>query len=305
MKSVSIIIPIYKPNKEFKILLDKLLNQSVEINEIIIIHTDIGDDISYLYEIEKVKIINITKDKFNHANTRNLGAEKSSSEFFLFMTQDAIPYDKFLVENLLKAFENEQVGCAYARQVPRAECEYIERYNRQFNYPPYDIIKTKKSLGELGISAIFNSNVCSMYRNDIFKKVGGFRKNSIFNEDSLIAYDLLTDGFTVYYKSDALVIHSHNFNLKKLAKRYFDLGISHENNKEIYDKYKSESRGIKLLFSTIKYLIKNKKIYLIPKSIALNFNKYLFYKLGRCYKKLPKCISYKLSNNLSTLKLYN
>ena len=61
MKSVSIIIPIYKPNKEFKILLDKLLNQSVEINEIIIIHTDIGDDISYLYEIEKVKIINITK----------------------------------------------------------------------------------------------------------------------------------------------------------------------------------------------------------------------------------------------------
>lgn len=35
----------------------------------------------------------------------------------MFMTDDAIPKDQFLIENLLKSFENPSVSAAYGRQI--------------------------------------------------------------------------------------------------------------------------------------------------------------------------------------------
>lgn len=39
-------------------------------------------------------------------------------DLILFMTQDAVPADVYLVEKLVSAFEKEKVAAAYARQLP-------------------------------------------------------------------------------------------------------------------------------------------------------------------------------------------
>ena len=52
----------------------------------------------------------------------------------MFMTDDAIPKDKYMVENLIKAFDDPIVTAAYGRQMADPEKNYIEYYTRIFNY---------------------------------------------------------------------------------------------------------------------------------------------------------------------------
>ena len=68
------------------------------------------------------------------------------------MTQDALPADKSLIENLVKALtEDEKTGAAYARQLPNENCSFVEKYTRSFNYPDRSAVKTKDDLPVYGI----------------------------------------------------------------------------------------------------------------------------------------------------------
>ena len=71
-----------------------------------------------------VNYIIIDKKDFNHANTRNI-ALNYKADFYMFMTQDAIPYDEYLVKNLLSSFQNDIV-VSYARQIPKKDADLIE-----------------------------------------------------------------------------------------------------------------------------------------------------------------------------------
>ena len=77
----------------------------------------------------------------------------------MFMTDDAIPKDKYMVENLIKAFDDPIVTAAYGRQMADPEKNYIEYYTRIFNYPLESRVKTKEDLDTLGIKTFF----CSKY----------------------------------------------------------------------------------------------------------------------------------------------
>ena len=51
----------------------------------------------------------------------------------VFMTQDAVPADRNLIGNLIRPLqENSKVGAAYARQLAREDCAYLEKYTRRY-----------------------------------------------------------------------------------------------------------------------------------------------------------------------------
>ena len=90
------------------------------------------------------------------ARTRNRGMRFSRADIVVFMTDDAVPADEFLIEKLVGAFEQrgpegEAVIMAYARQLPDKDCPLAERYTRSFNYPEKSCLKTKADLKRLGI----------------------------------------------------------------------------------------------------------------------------------------------------------
>lgn len=92
----------------------------------------------------------------------------------LFMTQDAVPIDAYLIENLVRAMEEEEAATAYGRQLPDDTVGVIEHYTREFNYPAKSYVKSQKDLETMGIKTYFCSNVCAMYRKDVYEKMGGF-----------------------------------------------------------------------------------------------------------------------------------
>lgn len=294
--TVDIIIPTYKPGKSLAGLIEKLEKQHYGIHKIIIVNTEAEyiNQEDLLRKFEKLEIHNIKKEQFNHGLTRNYGASFSKADYIVFMTQDAVPVDRYLIDELLRPFEDGDVWLTYAKQQPNANCKYVEKYIRGFNYPSKDIVKTKASIETMGIKALFCSDVCAAYRRDKFMELGQFDKTD-FNEDTFFAYKVLMKNKKVYYASNAIVVHSHNYTYRQQFARNFCIGKSQKEFSHIFKNIKSESEGMKLVKSALSHILRHGKWYMIPDLVLSSGFKLIGYKLGKQYDKLPKSFVNKMT----------
>ena len=289
-KTVDVIIPAYHPGKEFATLIKRLEKQSVPIHRIIVMNTE---ESMWNKEWEKLsdvmEIHHLAKSEFDHGGTRAQAAELSDADVMIFMTQDAMPADRELLAELLKALEqDENIAAAYARQLPNAECSFVERYTRAFNYPDRSVVKTKKDMDQYGIKTFFCSNVCAAYKKDIYQKQGGFVRRTIFNEDMIYAGGMIQAGYGIAYAAEAKVIHSHNYNCMQQFHRNFDLGVSQAEHPEIFEGVPSEGEGMRLVKKTLSHLVRSEKIWLIPGFVMQCAGKYAGYLAGKNFRRLPK-----------------
>lgn len=289
-KTVDVIIPAYHPGKEFATLIKRLEKQSVPIHRIIVMNTE---ESMWNKEWEKLsdvmEIHHLAKSEFDHGGTRARAAELSDADVMIFMTQDAMPVDRELLAELLKALEqDENIAAAYARQLPNAECSFVERYTRAFNYPDRSVVKTKEDMDQYGIKTFFCSNVCAAYKKDIYQKQGGFVRRTIFNEDMIYAGGLIQAGYGIAYAAEAKVIHSHNYNCMQQFHRNFDLGVSQAEHPEIFEGVPSEGEGMRLVKKTLSHLVRSGKIWLIPGFVMQCAGKYEGYLAGKNFRRLPK-----------------
>lgn len=298
MSTIDIIIPTYKPDLSFFRLIDDLESQALRPSHIIIMNTEkkYWDDLinrakeNPMEKYDNIVLKHVSKAEFDHGETRNQGVKLSEADFFLMMTQDAFPRDKMLISSLSKALEDPEVAAAYGRQYPKSDCNLAERYSRKFNYPTEPMRKTQADLGRLGIKTYFCSNVCAMYRRDVFDKLGGFTHRTIFNEDMVYAGTACQNGYAICYVPEAGVIHSHNYSCMQQFHRNFDLGVSQVEHPEIFGAVKSETEGKKMVSQTIEHFRQLGKGYLIPHYVIMCGFRFMGYKLGRNYKKLPRKI---------------
>lgn len=303
MFEVDVIIPVYKPEKKFLMLLELLSEQSLPIQNIILINTEkkyfdqLTRGTDFWEKNKKVTVKHVTKEEFDHGKTRNYGVSLSKAPYFIMMTDDAMPTDKELIRQLMEPFKDEKVGMSYARQLPAPGCGAIESYTRSFNYPSKSQVKSAKDIESMGIKAFFASNVCAAYNRELFDRLGGFKDHTIFNEDMIYARGLLNAGYKIAYAAGARVAHSHNYNGVKQFKRNFDLGVSHAENPEIFSGIAAESEGIRLVKKTCSYLWKEGKPYLIIRLFWLSGCKYVGYFLGKRYRQLPVKMRKKFSMN--------
>ena len=163
---VDVIIPVYKPDQNFLQLIERLEKQTIPVNRIIIMNTEekyfaqLFYGTRFLKGYQNIDVYHLSKKEFNHGRTRHQGVKKSTADVFVMMTQDAMPEDVYLLENLLKGLEGEQVAAAYARQLPDDDCNPIEACLREYNYPAEGCIKSARDIERLGIKTFFCSNVC-------------------------------------------------------------------------------------------------------------------------------------------------
>lgn len=321
--TVELLIPVYKPGEELAALLRYMKKQTYPLQMIHLLVTAEEKQYEKICEtycaIEgyvqdedrngsafKGSVLRFTRidpANFDHGGTRHLGASQSTADILLFMTQDAVPENEHLVEEIVKVFAWENamaadgdglsgqqpvIAAAYARQLPAADCNFIEQYTRQFNYPAQSCVKTKADISKLGIKTYFCSNVCAAYRRDIYEQLGGFERRTIFNEDMIFAAGLIRAGYAITYAADARVIHSHNYSGLQQLHRNFDLAVSQAEHPEIFEAVPSEGEGIRIVKSTARYLCRSGKAYLVPKLVWQSGCKYLGYLLGKRYRKLPK-----------------
>ena len=301
---VDVIIPVYGPGNRLLELFDRLGRQTVPVDRLIIMNTE-----KYLWDKwtetlepgrlpENLSVYHVTKEEFDHGATRNAGIEHSDADVCVCMTHDALPADTNLIKALTDAlFSGDDIAVAYARQLPATDCNIIERHTREFNYPDKSRVKRLSDLDTLGIKTYFCSNVCAAYRRDIYLKLGGFTKKTIFNEDMIFAGHAVEAGYQIAYAADAQVIHSHNYTAMQQLHRNFDLGVSQADHPEVFGCLHSEGEGIRLVKKTAKWLVENGYVLLLPQLVMASGSKYAGYWLGKHYKKLPEGLIRSLTMN--------
>lgn len=325
MKTVDVIIPAYKPGKKFIRQQRMLQKQTYPINRIIIVNTEAEFlDRSILKDYDNVYVRDISASEFDHGATRNLGVSLSTADYFLLMTDDAVPGDEKLVENLVRMMEARdinsipsekegdahweasgadkekreyKIAAVYGRQLATEESSVDEKYSRSFNYPDRSFVKTIEDLPRLGIKTYFESNVCCLYRRDVFDELNGFPNHTIFNEDMIYCCKMLKAGYASAYCAEAKVLHAHNYNGIQQLHRNFDLGVSQADNPEVFGGIKSEGEGIRLVKGNALYLLKRGRIFSALRLIWISACKYIGYRLGKNYKKLSRKTVMKLTMN--------
>lgn len=301
--TVDILIPTYKPGKEFTELIEQLLIQTVKPDKIIIMNTEevywerLLFEHPHLGQYSELEVHHVSRNEFDHGGTRHQGMLRSKADVCICMTQDAVPADVHLIEKLTAPLTNEKVAVSYARQLPKADAGPLEQFSRSFNYPDASKCKTLADIETMGIKAFFCSDVCAAYNREVYLKLGGFIRHTIFNEDMIFANGALKAGYHVYYAAEARVLHSHEYRFMQQLRRNFDLGVSQADHPEVFAGISSESEGKKMVITAVKHFIKIKKPLEIIRLVLQSGAKYVGYFLGRRYKKLPMAMVKKLTMN--------
>lgn len=297
INSFDIIIPTYKPGERFLRLFEMLQKQKLPYNRLILINTEhdlMSEEIRQkVTEDKRTLLKDISIDEFDHAATRSMAVRLSTADAFICMTDDAVPVDEYLTEKLISGLNTDSAAAphtamCYARQLATQYADEAERYVRSFNYPEESQLKSAEDIPKLGIKSYFASDVCCAYNREIFDSLGGFIDKAIFNEDMIYAAAAIKAGFAIRYEADAKVWHSHNYTAMQQLHRNFDLGLSQSQHPEVFGGLSSEGEGIKLVTAVVRHLAASGHMAEIPAFIWRTGFRYIGYRAGKRYDKLPK-----------------
>jgi len=301
--ATDIIILTYKPDEKFLKTINLLKKQTIKPGKIIIANTnkryfdELMAGAEDQLEAETFLVFHVAEKDFDHGKTRNLAVTHVSADSFLMMTQDAIPADENLIENLAKTLDEKDTAVSYARQLATNENDELEKFVRNFNYGTEPLTKSKTDIDKMGIKAFFCSNVCAIYKTEIFRELGGFVERTVFNEDMIYARKAIDAGYAIRYEPKALVYHAHNYTFRQQLKRNFDLGVSHAEYPEVFSGLATESEGIKMVKSATIHLLKNGKPWLIIKLFCQSLAKYRGFRLGLRFRSLTQKKIHKYTSN--------
>lgn len=92
----SLVIPTLNAAKELPALLETVQAQTVELEEVLVVDSSSKDGTSDVAKRFGARTLSIPRSEFDHGGTRHAALMETSGDFVLFMTQDALPVDRFL-----------------------------------------------------------------------------------------------------------------------------------------------------------------------------------------------------------------
>lgn len=296
---LSIIIPTYNAQEYLPKQLERLSEQSVDF-ELIIIDSSSSDRSVEIARRYTDHIIIIPQSEFDHGGTRTKAAKRASGDIVLFLTQDALPTDNYTIETIIRVFEDEKIGAVYGRQIPYEESSLFGKHLRAFNYPSTSHRRTLSDRDRYGIKTVFLSDSFAAYRVSALIDIDWIKDGLISSEDSYAGAKMLLAGYDLAYEANAQVYHSHSYSIVEEFRRYFDIGVFYNRQRWIIEKFgRAEGEGGRYIKSELNYLIKNRAYLKIPEFFIRNGMKYIGYKLGQNYHHLPKSILYRATMHRS------
>lgn len=294
--SLHVVVPTLNAARDWPSFLPALLSCGVQPDQVLIVDSESTDGTPELARAAGFEVVSILRTDFNHGGTRQMAAERlAHAEILVYLTQDAVLANPDAIEMMLAAFDDPLVGAVCGRQLPRPEAGAIEAHVRAFNYPAASEMRSLVSRDRLGIKAVFLSNAFAAYRRSALLQVGGFPRDVLFGEDTLVAAKLLLAGFKLAYVAEASVFHSHSYTWVQEFRRYFDIGVLHSREHWLMDEFgNATGEGKRFVVSQLRYL-RNTDPGQIPSALARIGVKLLGYRLGQIEARLPRTIKIRLS----------
>ncbi len=290
------IIPTWNAARHLCVLLPTLRRQQPPPDEIIVIDSTSPDGSAAIARAAGCTVATVAQADFNHGGTRNAAAKLATGDILVFMTQDALPANERFLAALTAPLREASLDGrpattgAYARQIPYAEADPIERFARAWNYPETPEHRTSLDVPRLGIRANFFSNVAAAVRRDAFDAVGGFPEHTILNEDMVLCARLLARGNAVEYQPKAVVRHSHAYTLHQQFSRYFDIGVFFHRSRAEVAAGNSGSAGMTFVRALLAKLCAEGHSAWVPHAFADIGVRFLGFHLGKRERFLPRSV---------------
>lgn len=231
IRSISVHMPTYQGMEFLERVMTALLAQEIDLPwDFLAIDSGSTDGTrEYLEGLAPTapipfRVQGIHSVEFDHGDTRNLMASRSEGDLLVFLTQDAIPSGPTWLATLVRNFEDERVGAAYCRNVPRPDALPSTKIlsSTDPGYATERVVqKAPANFAELSPDEkrlLYNFNdVASAVRRELWVRHPFPRTN--FGEDVLMARALIEAGLHVVYDAEATVEHSHDYNAEQMRAR--------------------------------------------------------------------------------------
>lgn len=229
----AVIIPTKNALPIFQNVLEAILRQKTEWPfEIIVIDSGSTDGTTdFIRSFPEVRLIDIDPRTFGHGRTRNQAIAASDAEFVAFLTHDAQPFDENWLTNLVAAAEqNERIAGVFGRHVaydtasPFTKAD-LDKHFKGFMAHPLVVDRDtdpKRYENDIGWRQFlhFYSDNNSLMRKSIWEKHP--YPDVEFAEDQIWARDMIDLGYKKAYAPNAIVYHSHDYNVLEQLRRAFD-----------------------------------------------------------------------------------
>ncbi|MCL7939241.1 glycosyltransferase family 2 protein [Halomonas sp. ATCH28] len=294
--SICCIVPTLNAGPELKVFVNALSEQSYCFDLFFVDSSSDDGTENLVQQYSNDSAMSIKRSEFDHGGTRQMMVDRLTGyDIYVFLTQDAILAHDRAIEQLLYAFADPEVGCAYGRQLPHVGASLLAQHARFFNYPSVSHVYSLEDAISKGIKAAFVSNSFAAYRATALQEVGGFPTQLILSEDMYVGASMLVSGWKIAYSADATCFHSHDYTLLQEFSRYFDIGVFHSRTPWICKELGGvEGEGLRYVLSELKFL-GFRHCYLWPSSLLRNALKLIGFKLGSIEAFIPMNVKKALS----------
>lgn len=292
--NASVIIPVLNAERWLPELLTAILaQQPAPPYEVILVDSMSCDrTLEIARQFPRVRTVSIAH--FRHGRARNLGAREAAGEYLVFLTQDALPANEQWLKRLLAPFADPTVAAAYSRWLPRSPVDPIEAFQIAFHFPPGPSVVRRASPGQrLDFASVFFTNVSSAVRRAIWSE-HRFDEMLLMCEDQQLSRDLLRAGYGIAYAADSLVLHSHQYSLLQVFRRYFDTAVAFRQVFEGYQFTDSIRNGRRYLAQEFRHMLRQSPRWW-PYYAAYNLARSFGTLLGHQAERLPKSWARRLS----------
>jgi len=214
-ETISIVIPTYNGLGDLTRLIPQLSNQrGFKKIEIIVVDSSSSDgSVEFLQNFSNVEVISIKQRDFSHSYARNLGFEKCSGAYVLFLVQDALPESDIWLYKFYNILRKNSLSALSCVQLVNSEadlytCYSIDNFNDFLGLEGKITKITEKYIEDIGISRNLAQldNVACLFNAAEFSQ---YKFRGKYAEDLDIGLRLIQNNKKIGITSETCVIHSH------------------------------------------------------------------------------------------------
>ena len=185
----------------------------------------------------RIVVRNIPSDTFQHGRTRNMSISFVDAQYYVFLTQDAVPANEFWLDALVKPLKDDSnIAGSYSRHSAHLDhsiftCAELNTFFLELgNFPlaDKDMIEQARNQKEKDLMQFFSNN-SSCIRGS-FMRSGLTFPEVDFAEDQAWSANVIRSGYKKAFSFDSVIRHSHELGIRESFGRGFDEARSFRTN---------------------------------------------------------------------------
>ena len=221
---VTVVIPAYNGGDLLRECVNSILQQLTTFSfDILIVDSSSTDgSLENLLSSQRVRIKRIKQCDFGHGKTRNLAAELSESEYIAYLTQDAVPANKYWLQNLVRPMlDDAEIAGVFGAHMAHPFHSPLTALDMQNHFYNWLLANHSTPIRRFRHSAIsesqdherFYSDNNSCLRRAAWREIP--YPDVAYGEDQLWAELILNAGFKKAFSPMAIVHHSHEYGFRE------------------------------------------------------------------------------------------